>query len=127
MIKKISTFGDKGDRTLVQNAMLKALQDVVKQFGFESITAAGYGYSDLECTFKFSVLCDSNSQVAKFKNFSDSKSLGFTKNIVGETFRDKGHTFIVKGFSMNKRNSVDCTRADGKEYGYSPSYLKNII
>lgn len=127
MKRKISTFNAKSDRTETQAAMLKALQDVVKQFGFESITDAGYSYSDLDCTFKFSVKCDSNSNVAKFKNFSDSKSLGFTKNIVGETFRDKGHTFIVKGFSMNKRNSVDCTRADGKEYGYSPSYLKNII
>jgi len=124
-MKKISTFSNKLDRETFQAAALKAIEAVAKQYGMDSVQPAGYVYDTLDCTFKFKVMCDANTTVAQSKNFTDSKMAGFNENVVGKQFRDKKHSYTITGFSFGRKNSVDCTREDGKLFCYNAGYLKN--
>lgn len=124
-MKKISTFNSKTDREMFQAAALKALEAVAKEFGMSSVQNAGYVYDTLDCTFKFKVMCDTQTAAAQSKNLMDSKMAGFTENVVNKKFTDKGKVFTITGFSFNKRNCIDCTRADGKLFGYNAVFVKN--
>jgi hypothetical protein len=121
---KISTFNNKTEREMFQEAALKAIQQVAKQFGLESVQNAGYVYDTLDCTFKFKVMCDTKTSVAQSKNLRDSINAGFSENVVGKIFRDKKHTFTITGFSFGRKNPVDCTRDDGKLFCYNAGFVK---
>jgi hypothetical protein len=123
-IMKITTFDSKLDREMFQAAALKAIEAVAKEYGLAGVTNAGYVYDKLECTFKFKVMCDTQTPAAQHINFMNSMVAGFHENVVGKSFTDKGKVFTITGFSFNKRNSVDCTRADGKLFGYNADFVK---
>ena len=126
MIRKISTFNSKSDRKEFQAAALKAIAEVAKQYGMSDVQNAGYVYDDLDCTFKFKVMCDTATPIAQYKNLDSSRRAGFTQNVVGQRFRDRNHTFTITGFSFGRKNVVDCTRSDGKIFSYNAGYIKTF-
>jgi hypothetical protein len=124
MNNKITAF-EPTNLKLIRAAIDKALAGVAAEFGLQKLelTSMTYDSTKFTSSVKGTVPADPTNPLVMSKYKTASQMLGFSDNIVGETFTSKGESFTVTDVDLKKpKFPVIVTKAsDGKSYKMKPS------
>lgn len=110
---------------VIMELAVKAAQDALKDEGLTVERVGGGSFDSTSLTFKLKVAVEGASMKT---GLNDSTMLGFTKNIIGESFKQRRTTFIITAINLRRpKYPISSTTQNGARYKHTVAQVKEML
>lgn len=110
---------------VIMEIALKAAQKALKDEGLTVERVGGGSFDSTSLTFKIKVAVEGAN---KKNGLNDSTLLGFSKNIIGESWTVKRSTFTITAINLRRpKYPISSTTQNGTRYKHSVSQIKRAL
>lgn len=110
---------------VIMEIAVKAVKDALKAEGLDVERIGGGSFDRTSLTFKLKVAVEGAN---KKNGLNDSTMLGFSKNIIGESWTVRRSTFTITSINLRRpKYPISTTTQTGARYKHSVEQIKRAL
>jgi uncharacterized Zn finger protein len=110
---------------VIMEIAVKAVKDALKAEGLDVERVGGGSFDSTSLTFKIKVAVEGASMKTGLR---DSQMLGFSKNVIGESWKVKRSTFTITAINLRRpKYPISSTTQNGTRYKHSVAQVKQML